>query len=94
MRWGEFAAAAPALASFLRERLSATGILLLGTLRADGWPRISPCEAYLVEDERGAAFRAEVERLAAEFAEPGASVELTGPWPPYNFVERSIEATR
>ena len=52
MRWGEFAAAAPALASFLRERLSATGILLLGTLRADGWPRISPCEAYLVEDGR------------------------------------------
>src|SRR5207248_6413607 len=51
MRWGEFAAAAPALASFLRERLGATGILLLGTLRADGWPRISPCEAYLVEDE-------------------------------------------
>jgi len=51
MRWGEFEAAAPELASFLRERLTATGILLLGTLRADGWPRISPCEAYLVDGE-------------------------------------------
>ena len=27
------------------------GIVLLATLRADGWPRISPCEAYVVEGE-------------------------------------------
>src|SRR5262249_17392030 len=29
----------------------ATGILLLGTIRADGWPRISPCEPYIVDGE-------------------------------------------
>jgi len=47
MRWGEFEVAAPEPASFFRARLTATGLLLLGTLRSDGWPRISPCEAYL-----------------------------------------------
>lgn len=51
MRWSEFEAQAPELARHGRERLAATGILLLGTLRADGWPRISPCEAYIVEGE-------------------------------------------
>ena len=51
MRWATFESAAPVLASFGRERILATGILLLGTLRADGWPRISPCEAYLVNEE-------------------------------------------
>jgi hypothetical protein len=33
------------------ERLGATGIVLLGTLRPDGWPRISPCEAYVVDGD-------------------------------------------
>ena len=28
-----------------------TGIVLLGTIRADGWPRISPCEAYVVDGD-------------------------------------------
>ena len=33
------------------ERIEATGILLLGTVRADGRPRISPCEPYVVDGE-------------------------------------------
>lgn len=33
------------------ERLAATGIVLLGTLRPDGWARISPCEAYVVDGD-------------------------------------------
>ena len=33
------------------ERIQATGILLLGTIRADGRPRISPCEPYVVDGE-------------------------------------------
>lgn len=28
-----------------------TGIVLLGTIRADGTPRISPCEAYIVDGD-------------------------------------------
>ena len=31
------------------DRIDATGILLLGTIRADGRPRISPCEPYIVD---------------------------------------------
>jgi hypothetical protein len=49
---------------------------------------------YLVDEEVDEAFRAEVAALADEFRELGASVELTGPWPPYNFVKGSIEAAR
>ena len=49
---------------------------------------------YLVEDVEIDAFRAEVEHLAEEYRERGASVELSGPWPPYNFVRGSIEAAR
>ena len=33
------------------ERIDATGVLLLGTIRADGRPRISPCEPYIVDGE-------------------------------------------
>ena len=35
----------------MAERLQATGIVLLGTLRPDGWPRISPCEAHVVDGD-------------------------------------------
>src|SRR6266702_1803464 len=41
MSWKEFAAGAPELAAFAHERLRDTGILILATNRADGWPRIS-----------------------------------------------------
>ena len=51
MNWQGFASAAPELAAFAQERLRDTGILILGTNRSDGWPRISPCEAYVVGDE-------------------------------------------
>lgn len=49
---------------------------------------------YLVEDAGMDAFTAEVETLATHFDERGVSVEMTGPWPPYNFVKGSIEAAR
>ena len=51
MKWSDFAAGAPELATFAEQRLRDTGILILGTNRADGWPRISPCEAYIVGGE-------------------------------------------
>jgi len=41
--------------------------------------------AYLVERERVDAFRDGVARARLEF--PGLSFLLTGPWPPYHFVE-------
>ena len=49
---------------------------------------------YLVDDDHAEEFRRVVEELDADFRERGATVELTGPWPPYNFVKGSIEAAR
>jgi hypothetical protein len=49
---------------------------------------------YLVDDRDAESFRHVVDELGAEFRELGAAVELTGPWPPYNFVKSSIEAAR
>ena len=49
---------------------------------------------YLVSDSDVDDFRRLVDRLADEYRERGALVELTGPWPPYNFVKSSIEAAR
>jgi hypothetical protein len=41
--------------------------------------------AFLVERERFAEFRAAAERLAQEYEGAGFKLELTGPWPAYNF---------
>jgi hypothetical protein len=51
MIWSDFERAAPALAGAVRARLEATRIALLGTLRADGSPRISPIEPYFTADD-------------------------------------------
>jgi hypothetical protein len=48
--------------------------------------------AYLVEAERVAELRALVNELAAEHGELGADIELTGPWPPYNFLPEDAAA--
>jgi hypothetical protein len=47
--WAEFARAEPELARLGEERLEATGLCMLGTLRANGFPRISPVEPLLHE---------------------------------------------
>jgi Gas vesicle synthesis protein GvpL/GvpF len=49
---------------------------------------------YLVTEGEVESFRRLVEQLAEEYRERGALVDLTGPWPPYNFVKSSIEAAR
>src|SRR3954469_19766208 len=51
MRWDEFAAAVPELASLGEERLRGRELCLVGTLRANGWPRISPVEPEFVDGE-------------------------------------------
>jgi len=47
---------------------------------------------YLVANDAVEAFSAEVTRLQDEYAADGIDVVLTGPWPPYNFVNSSQEA--
>jgi hypothetical protein len=49
---------------------------------------------YLVDDTSTAAFHSALDSLATEYQPHGVAVELTGPWPPYNFVKGSIEAAR
>jgi hypothetical protein len=51
MRWDGFAAAAPELAGLGEERLRAKELCLVGTLRKNGWPRISPVEPEFVDGE-------------------------------------------
>ncbi|HEY1523235.1 MAG TPA: GvpL/GvpF family gas vesicle protein [Solirubrobacteraceae bacterium] len=46
-------------------------------------------EAYLLQDSRIEELRSTVEELAERWAPDGLLVELTGPWPPYNFVSES-----
>ena len=50
--WDGFAASAPTIAGVFARRHAATGHLcMLGTLRPDGFPRISPMEPRLFEGE-------------------------------------------
>jgi Pyridoxamine 5'-phosphate oxidase len=44
MRWDEFALTCPEIAEAAERRFTDDGLCMLGTLRADGSPRISPCE--------------------------------------------------
>jgi hypothetical protein len=44
MRWGDFEAAQPRLAEVGRDKLAGPGVVLVGTIRRDGSPRISPVE--------------------------------------------------
>jgi hypothetical protein len=49
VRWSALETEAPDLARLGRERLEAVGLVMLGTIRADGSPRISPVEPFLIE---------------------------------------------
>jgi hypothetical protein len=51
MRWDDFAASVPELAALGEERLRAKELCLVGTLRKNGWPRISPVEPEFVDGE-------------------------------------------
>jgi hypothetical protein len=43
--------------------------------------------SYLVEAEGAARFAALVDELRTRYDGVGATLELSGPWPPYNFIE-------
>lgn len=51
MNWSAFAQAAPELARIGQERLDRTGVVLVGSVRKDGSPRVSPCEFLITEGE-------------------------------------------
>ena len=49
--WHQFATQAPELAALGEAQFARTGLALVGTLRRDGWPRISPVEPFIVDGE-------------------------------------------
>ena len=49
MPWDAFEAACPELATLAKERFAKDELVMLGTIRADGSPRISPCEVDFAE---------------------------------------------
>ena len=51
MRWEAFVEQAPELAQLGLAGFGEQNLCLIGTLRAGGWPRISPCEIYFVGGE-------------------------------------------
>ncbi len=51
MRWADFEVDAPRLAEVGRERLLVPGVVLVGTIRRDGSPRISPVEPFVLGGE-------------------------------------------
>jgi hypothetical protein len=55
-------------------------------LPADGWPLLLDA-AFLVPRARARAFRAQAAREARALAKLGYGLTLTGPWPPYTFVQ-------
>ena len=51
VKWAQFLDAAPAIGQLAPEAFEEQHLAILGTLRRDGWPRISPCEVYFVDDD-------------------------------------------
>jgi Pyridoxamine 5'-phosphate oxidase len=49
--WRRLEAEAPELARLARARLEASGVAMLGTIGADGSPRIDPIEPFFVDGE-------------------------------------------
>jgi hypothetical protein len=47
--WTEFSAEAPEIAELAERRLAATGLMMIATLRRDGFPRISPLEPVIAD---------------------------------------------
>jgi hypothetical protein len=43
-------ASAPTIAAFFEARVAEAGLVLLGTTRSDGWPRVSPIELSVRDD--------------------------------------------
>ena len=49
--WQQFASAEPELAALGVAMFGRTGLALVGTLRRDGWPRISPVEPFIADGQ-------------------------------------------
>jgi hypothetical protein len=76
------------LGTALHQRLSTTAVAACTNPLPDAGEGLQPVVngAYLVEREDEAPFRREAADAAAEHAAFGLRIDVTGPWPAYNFV--------
>jgi hypothetical protein len=51
MKWQQFEAGAPDLAAFARQELGRNRVMLIGTVRKDGSPRISLVEPWILDGD-------------------------------------------
>jgi hypothetical protein len=51
MHWSEITEGQPGLAVLARQRLIEPGVLLVGTIRRDGTPRLSPVEPFVLDGD-------------------------------------------
>ncbi len=49
--WQQFATQAPELVALGEAQFGRTGLAMVGTLRRDGWPRISPVEPFIADGQ-------------------------------------------
>jgi nitroimidazol reductase NimA-like FMN-containing flavoprotein (pyridoxamine 5'-phosphate oxidase superfamily) len=49
--WGAFARAHPSFGALALARIDGEGLVMVGTLRRNGWPRISPVEPLVLDGE-------------------------------------------
>jgi hypothetical protein len=92
MRWDGFERACPEIATLARERLVEDELVLIGTIRADGSPRISPNEVDLAAGRLFVSMmwrsrkaldllrdpRAVVHSVPSDRMNPGGDVKLYG----------------
>src|SRR5881394_3285009 len=51
MHWSEVSESQPGLAALAQRRLIDPGVLLVGTIRRDGTPRLSPVEPFVLDGD-------------------------------------------
>jgi len=92
VRWSEFEAACPEIADLARERFAKDELVMLGTIRPDGSPRLSPCELDFAEGHLflGMMWRSQkaldllrdpriaVHSVPSDKTNPGGDVKLSG----------------
>ena len=86
MNWSEMERRQPRLAELGRQRLIEPGVLLAGTIRRDGTPRISPVEFHL--------FAVGFEQASYIRYDDASGDQFVAQWPPAReFVRRATSPT-
>ena len=75
------------IAQSLESQVEGSKRIPVGETEARQEPAVAAKLVYLVQRPKLRSFRTAAEKAAQQHADAGVRLELTGPWPPYNFVE-------